>query len=164
MIIIIMTLHPNHHHNPHVRVRVPQDLNIAEITKISVIDDGISTSDSSSKVRHFLERGPAGNFSEWVHLKPAQVFYTFHRGGVSHLSLSARTAQLATLSQEDAGVRVRGFNSAVGPDAVEESFGESEGERGKAEAPLCMQLHPSGFFLAIGTEDLLLEYAVSDSR
>lgn len=136
------------------------DLNIAEITKISVVDEcGDSASDASSKVKHFLEKGPSGNFTDWIHLKPSHLYFTFHSGCVNHLCLSSRTSVCATLSLEDESIRIRSFNSSYGPDVVEEHFSDR-----KSEIPLSISLHPSGFFLAIGSEDFLREYAIADSK
>jgi WD40 repeat protein len=83
----------------------------------------------------------------------------FHSGAIHSIALSQRTSMIVTASAADESVRVRDYSMLTGPSFVSSHFGERSDE-----IPNCVDMHPTGNYIALAGEDEAIEFVVADTN
>ena len=84
---------------------------------------------------------------------------SFHHGAVRQLATSCRNALVVTCSQADSSVRLWDYSRVDSSERLTLSYAQN-----RTELPLAMDIHPSGFFVATGTDDFASEHAVTNNK
>lgn len=84
---------------------------------------------------------------------------SFHSGSVKHLAASTRSSLLMSSSTSDCSLRLWDYNRVESSERLTLSY-----KQNLSELPLALDIHPSGFFVATGTEDFATEHAVTNNK
>ena len=95
----------------------------------------------------------------WPRMPSSRCIMSFHSGAVRHLFTSRRNSLLVTSSSTDKSVRLWDFNRVDGSERLIVNYSHN-----RTELPLALDIHPSGFFVATGTDDFATEHAVANNK
>ena len=95
----------------------------------------------------------------WPYLMCQRVLSCYHGGEVKALSTTPRCSLLASLSAKDMCVNLWDYNRVGDSCALIEDFSQKQ-----SELPNSIDMHPSGFTLAAGSDDYVTEYAITDAK
>lgn len=97
--------------------------------------------------------------ARWPYLLCQRVLANFHSGDVKTLVTTPRASVISSLSSKDNCVMLWDYNRVNESNMIVEDFSQRLNEM-----PNSIDMHPSGFTMATGSEDYVVEYAVTDCK
>lgn len=96
----------------------------------------------------------------WTTLRSTQTFFSYHHHPIHSLSLSSRTSTLMTMSADDGLISIKNYNE----DVHEKCSVLLDITAGEGNKIFHTALHPTGLYVACGSETFVGEYAVTDKK
>jgi WD40 repeat protein len=111
------------------------------------------SSDTSNATKRIRNR--------WPYLTATRLISSHHSGMITTLATNPRSSLLLSSSPKDLTVKIWDYNRVGGDGALVVSEDYSQRQN---EFPNTIDMHPSGFFFVAGTDEHVVEYAITDSK